>query len=141
MGEGQRTGGPGQNRKPRCRQSDGGRSEDWGAWTEQEAQMHINCLELLAVTLAVQTFAKNWTDATILLMINNTSAVAYINNQGGTVSPDLVSLAKDLWMWCLKRSKINRKDWVPSKYSRVCSAHFVSGIYNLSLAIVHYIYW
>ncbi len=24
-------------------------------------------------------------------------------------------------------SKINRKDWLPSKYSRVCSEHFISG--------------
>ena len=30
--------------------------------------------------------------------------MAYINNLEGTVSPDLVSLAKDLWMWCLERN-------------------------------------
>ena len=29
-----------------------------GPWTLQEAQMHINCLELLAATFAVHTFAK-----------------------------------------------------------------------------------
>ena len=28
--------------------------------------------------------------------------MAYINNLGGTVSKDLVDLAKSLWMWCLE---------------------------------------
>ena len=75
-----------------------------GPWTEEEAQMHINCLELLAATFATQTFAKEITDTTILLKIDNTTAVAYINNLGGTISQDLVVLAKDLWMWCLERN-------------------------------------
>lgn len=54
---------------------------------EEEAQLHINCLELLAATFAIQTFAKEITWVTILLKLDNTSAVvAYINNLGGTQS-------------------------------------------------------
>ena len=30
-------------------------------------------------------------------------SVAYINHQGGTVSPMATEIAKDLWMWCLER--------------------------------------
>ena len=37
-------------------------------------------------------------------MLDNTSAVADINNLGGTVSLDLVSLAKNLWLWYLERN-------------------------------------
>ena len=66
--------------------------------------MHINCLELLAATLATQTFAKQVKGATILLRLDNTSAVAYINNLGGIVSQNLVTLTKNLWMWCLERN-------------------------------------
>lgn len=40
----------------------------------------------------------------MLLRIDNTTAVAYINNLGGTVSRELLNLAKDLWMWCLDRN-------------------------------------
>ena len=40
----------------------------------------------------------------VLLKIDNTMTVAYINNQGGTVSKELVSLTRDFWMWCLKRN-------------------------------------
>ena len=69
-----------------------------------EQAMHIDCLELLAATLAVQTFAKHKSQVSILLRLDSTTAVAYINNLGGTVSKELVVLAKNLWMRCLERN-------------------------------------
>ena len=75
-----------------------------GAWSHQEAELHINFLELLAATLAVQSFAKDKCKIFILLRIDNTTAVAYINHLGGTVSKELVNLTKDLWMWCLEKN-------------------------------------
>ena len=81
--QGQKTGGPRSNR---------------------ERRSHINCLELMAATLAIQTFAKSKTGISVLLRIDNTTAVAYINNLGGTVSRELITLARDLWMWCLERN-------------------------------------
>jgi len=70
-----------------------------GPWSKEEQEMHINCLELLAATLAVQSFLKDQEGVSILLQLNNQTAAAYINNLGGTVSPRLTNLAKDLWMW------------------------------------------
>ena len=88
--------------------------EGWGAhcsdqrtgvpWSCQERMMHINCLELLAATLATKTFAKSKTAISILLRIDSTMTVAYINNLGGTASKELVLLTRDLWMWCLERN-------------------------------------
>ena len=75
-----------------------------GAWSQRETALHINCLELLAATLAVQSFAKGQSRLNILLRIDNTTAVAYINHLGGTVSRELVNLTKNLWMWCLERN-------------------------------------
>ena len=75
-----------------------------GPWLEEEARMHINCLELLASTLAVKSFAKDKSRVSILLRIHNTTVVAYINNLGGTISRHLVNLTKNLWMWCLERN-------------------------------------
>ena len=75
-----------------------------GPWSAEESKMHINCLELLAATLTVKTFVKNLTQMSVLLRIDNTTAVAYINNMGGTVSAKLVALARSLWMWCLERN-------------------------------------
>ena len=69
------------------------------AWSAQEQAMHINCLELLAATLAVKTFLKDASGISVLLQLDNTTAVAY----GGTVSSQLTELAKELWMWALDR--------------------------------------
>ena len=75
-----------------------------GPWSPQEQALHINCLELLAATLAVQTFAKGKIGISILLRIDNTTAVAYINRKGGTASPILSNLARTLWLWCAERN-------------------------------------
>ena len=75
-----------------------------GPWSQSEKEMHINCLELLAATLAARTFLKHNRRISVLLRMDNTTAVAYINNLGGTVSKELVDLAKNLWMWCLERN-------------------------------------
>jgi len=66
--------------------------------------MHINCLKLLEATLATKTFAKSKTAISILLRIDNTTVVAFINNLGGTASKELVMLTRYLWMWYLERN-------------------------------------
>ena len=75
-----------------------------GPWSLQEKTRLINCLELIAATPALKTFVKNKTGLSVLSRIDNTTAVAYINNQGGTVSEELIHLTQDHWMWCLERS-------------------------------------
>lgn len=75
-----------------------------GPWSEEESLWHINCLELLAATLALKTFAKSKRGLSVLLKTDSSTVVAYINNQGGTVSKNLVSLTRKLWMWCLERN-------------------------------------
>jgi len=48
--------------------------------------MHINSLKLLAAMLAAKTFLKDISGVSVLLQLDNATAVAYINNMGGTVS-------------------------------------------------------
>ena len=79
-----------------------------GPWTPEERPMHINCLELLAAFLAVKCFAKDKTNLTIHLKMDSMSALTYINKLGGTISPQLNSLAKELWLWCMERSILLR---------------------------------
>ena len=74
-----------------------------GPWSPEERTMHINCLELLAAFLAVKCFAKDKTNLTIHLKMDSMSALTYINKLGGTISPQLNNLAKELWLWCMKR--------------------------------------
>ena len=56
-----------------------------GPWSETESHLHINCLELLAATLAVKCFARDKEDIMILLRMDNTTAIAYINKLSRTV--------------------------------------------------------
>ena len=99
-----------------------------GPWSPQEQSLHINCLELLAATLAIQTFAKERSGITILLKLDNTTAVAYINRMGGTVSPTLSHLTRDLWLWCMGRNILLQAQHLPGalnsiadRESRTCS--------------------
>ena len=93
-----------------------------GAWSCQEATMHINCLELLAAILAVKSFAKLKSRISILLRIENTTAVAYINNLGGTVSSELVQLTRSLWMWCLERNIHITAQYLPGSQNVIADA-------------------
>ena len=51
------------------------------SWTRQERMSHINILKLKAAFLALQTFAARFSNCHILLLIDNTTAIAYINHK------------------------------------------------------------
>jgi hypothetical protein len=74
-----------------------------GAWTLPEADRHINEKELHAVLLALQCFAKNLQDVHIRLEIDNTTAVSYIQKQGGR-KQYLYNLALQIWEFAIERN-------------------------------------
>ena len=55
----------------------------------------------------------------ILLKIDNTTAVAYIKKQGGTISKDLIVLTRDPWMWCLERNIHIQAQYLPGVMNQV----------------------
>ena len=71
-----------------------------GLWSPQEARLHINLLELLAVFLALQSFEDLIFEQSIMIRSDNSMVVSYINHQGGTHSPSLCNLTVVLWDWC-----------------------------------------
>ncbi|KAL9978098.1 hypothetical protein ACROYT_G015579 [Oculina patagonica] len=60
-----------------------------GRWAPDEAHQHINCLELKAAYLGLQSFCKNLYHTHVRIFVDNTTAVSYINNMGGTHSLEL----------------------------------------------------
>ena len=53
--------------------------------------MHINAKELLAVFLGVKSFCNNDHDIHVRVLVDNTTAVAYIREKGGgTLTPSSV---------------------------------------------------
>ncbi len=89
-----------------------------GAWTESERQLSINCLELLAVTRALQTDTSRWRDKAVMVATDNTTAVAYINHQGGTRSMFLMDLTYDLYDLTLSLGVTLRARHIPGRLNR-----------------------
>lgn len=75
-----------------------------GSWKISESNYHINYLELLAVFLGLKSFLKEESNCAILLRVDNTTAISYINRQGGIQYPHLNDLARQIWRWCEERN-------------------------------------
>lgn len=56
----------------------------YGHWDDKNRKHHINYLELLSAFFGLKCFAKDLRDCNVLLRIDNTTAIAYINRMGGT---------------------------------------------------------
>ena len=63
-----------------------------GMWSDREKWLHINVLELNAVSLALQRSKDQNMD--------NSTVVAYINKQGGTHSAEMCALLWKIMTWC-----------------------------------------
>lgn len=61
--------------------------------------------------LALKSFAKGYNGSEILLRIDNTTAVAYVNKMGGIQHPNLHKIAKEIWQWCEARNI-----WITASY-------------------------
>ena len=57
---------------------------DWEKRLDWEKMLHINILELKAVSLALRSFKDQCQNQTVLVAMDNLTVVAYINKQGGT---------------------------------------------------------
>ena len=79
-----------------------------GRWTALEKvraeNNEINYLELLAAFHALRSFCSKEQNINIHLKLDNTTAVAYLNNMGGIKSIACNALAIEIWSWCSRRS-------------------------------------
>ncbi|KAJ8914059.1 hypothetical protein NQ315_017580 [Exocentrus adspersus] len=75
-----------------------------GLWNQEERKGHINKLELTAVWLTLCSLANKANNCEILLRIDNTTAVSYVNKIGGIKYPELNQLARNIWQWAERRN-------------------------------------
>ena len=84
-----------------------------GLWSKSEGDLHINLLELKAVLLALRQFERLCWNQTILVCMDNTTVVSYINKEGGMRSGSLCALLWRLLLWCNRREIVLRTRHIP----------------------------
>ena len=89
-----------------------------GLWSHPKQAFYVNLLVLKAAFLAIRTFLKQHSNMSVKLRLDNTTAVSYINNQGGTRSPIPMSITLNQWNWCLQHKVFIRVEypqvsWIP----------------------------
>lgn len=82
-----------------------------GFWSITEKKMHINTLELLAVFNGLNCFFKSRKKCQILVRVDSTTALCYINRLGGCRSDNNHKVAELIWKWCEARDI-----WLLAKY-------------------------
>ncbi len=89
-----------------------------GLWTGPRLLWHINCLELLAVHLALRQFRPLLFDKHVLVRTDNTAAVLYINRLGVLRSRRM----SQLLLWSHTQLKSLRAVHIPGKLNRAADA-------------------
>ena len=73
-----------------------------GDWTQEEQEKHINQLELRAAFLTMQSFCSQLSNIHVRLMMDNTTAIACINNFG-SMKDYLMEETDLVYKWALER--------------------------------------
>lgn len=90
-----------------------------GQWTTHESSLSINALELMAVLRVLQLYGARWTGRKILVVTDNTTAVAYINNQGGTRSMTCLDVTFEIFHWVQIHDLSIRARHIPGRLNRL----------------------
>lgn len=61
------------------------------------------------------TFARNMYISEILLRIDNTVAISYINRMGGIQYPHLNGITRNIWEWCEESRLFSFASYIKSK--------------------------
>lgn len=92
-----------------------------GLFSEEEQTSHINYLEILACFFTLKTFCPSLRNCHIKAMIDNTTAISYINNMGGrTISCN--RLTRNLWLWCIERNLWITAAHIPGKLNVIADS-------------------
>ena len=93
--------------------ADMGDSKISGTWTRTDRKLHINCLKLKAVIFALQHWAPLLQGLQVMIAMDNSTVISYINKQGGTRSPALLRLTVDLFLSLEAQNIIVRARHIP----------------------------
>ena len=84
-----------------------------GTWSRSDRNLHIICLELRAVISVLHHWVTVLQGHQVMITMDNTSVVSYINKQEKTHSPSLLRLVVDLFMWLQSQDIVLRARHIP----------------------------
>ncbi|KAI2644567.1 Transposon Ty3-G Gag-Pol polyprotein [Labeo rohita] len=88
-----------------------------GVWEGHQLDWHINCLELMAVFLALKYFLYQLRGCHVLVRVDNTVAVSYLNHQGGLRSRNLNRIARQIFLWAQDKFLSLRAVYIPGQWN------------------------
>ena len=68
-------------------------------WSQEENSLHVNMMEMKALSLALAAFLPQLSGQSVVPMSNNAMDVAYLWHQGGTVCRVLCHMAAEVVLW------------------------------------------
>lgn len=95
-----------------------------GPWKVDEANYHINVLELQAALYTLKSFFSDKKNIHIQLLMDSVTAVYYVREQGGCKSLKCNEIAREIWNWALHRNIWLSSAHIPGKNN--CQADFES---------------
>ena len=92
-----------------------GEQNIFGVWDRSQLNYHINFKELLAVKIALENLTLDCFNCHILLRIDNTTAISYINKMGGVRIKAYCNVARDIWKLAEEKQIILSASYIPSR--------------------------
>ncbi|XP_014233125.1 uncharacterized protein LOC106656583 [Trichogramma pretiosum] len=92
-----------------------GKNKICGIWNSVQSTYHINYKELLTVLYAIESFTEQLRSSRIILRVDNSTAIAYINRMGGVRFKKFNDLARRIWQHAEKRDNWLTASFIPSK--------------------------
>ena len=86
-----------------------------GCWTPEEADRHINYLEAKAVFLGLKSFSDQLSNKHVRVLVDNTTAMARINQMGTRHSDALNRLVIEIWQSCMHHNIWLTVAYIPEK--------------------------
>ena len=87
-------------------------------WSEDQSQLHINMLEIMAIRFALKEAIKYIRHSCVMVSTENTAMVScYINKQGGTHSTNICVEVWEFLHWCPEQYIVIIFRYIPGKFS------------------------
>ena len=93
-----------------------------GLWAPEDVERSINARELLAIESALKWFAPLLAGSSVAIFADNSTAVSYLRNQGGTRSSFMNSIAQRILRWAEDLSVVIFPQFIMVKHNVLADA-------------------